>query len=56
MDLGPVERQDEELSIGPIDVKGLEGVDLDKSRHSGTVIKAKPLVKATPSGTIVPVS
>ena len=46
LDLSPVEHQEEELAIGPIDVQSLEGVDLDKSRHSGTVVKAKPMIKA----------
>ncbi|MDR3038548.1 MAG: hypothetical protein LBV21_04560, partial [Candidatus Adiutrix sp.] len=55
LDLSPVENQDEELALGPIDIAGLEGVDLDKSHHAGgTVVKAKPMIKATPSGTIVP--
>jgi hypothetical protein len=58
-DQNPVERE-EELALGPIDVQGLEGVDLegadpDKSRHA-PVVKAKPMIKAAPSGPRAPVS
>ena len=53
MDLSPMER-DEELAIDPIDVEGLENVDLETSRLARTVIKAKPMVKVVPGNTIVP--
>ena len=53
-DLAPVARQDKELAVGPIDVQKPDAVDTEKSH--GTPIKAKPMVKAASSGTIVPVS